>query len=112
MPLGEGLENLWNYPLHVNCGPKLFHPKSAANVLICKKKNTLKNSLLEFSCSYAYISNNIVNTFVKIVRDPRKQCPNCIRYNTITRAWCKTIVTTSFYIRSYNSFAPSPRKTV
>jgi len=38
MPLGEGLENLWNYPLYVNCGPKLFHPKSAANVLICKKK--------------------------------------------------------------------------
>jgi len=27
----------------------------------------------------------------------------------ISRAWCKTIVTTSFYIRSYNSFAPSPR---
>ena len=25
------------------------------------------------------------------------------------RAWCKTIVTISFYIRSYNSFAPSPR---
>ena len=25
------------------------------------------------------------------------------------RSWCKTIVTTSFYIRSYNSFAPSPR---
>ena len=25
------------------------------------------------------------------------------------RAWCKTIVTTSFYIRSYNSFASSPR---
>ena len=23
----------------------------------------------------------------------------------IMRAWCKTIVTTSFYIRSYNSFA-------
>jgi len=28
----------------------------------------------------------------------------------ITRAWCKTIVTTSF--RSYNSFAPSPRDAV
>ena len=28
---------------------------------------------------------------------------------SIARAWCKTIVTTSFYIRSYNSFAPSPR---
>jgi len=27
----------------------------------------------------------------------------------IARAWCKTIVTTSFYIRSYNSFAPSPQ---
>jgi len=29
----------------------------------------------------------------------------------ISRAWCKTIVhvTTSFYIRRYNSFAPSPR---
>jgi len=29
---------------------------------------------------------------------------------TISRAWCKTIVTTctSFYIGSYNSFAPSP----
>jgi len=27
----------------------------------------------------------------------------------ISRAWCKTIVTTSFYIRSCNSFAPSPR---
>jgi len=27
----------------------------------------------------------------------------------ISRAWCKTIVTTSFYIRSYNNFAPSPR---
>ena len=26
----------------------------------------------------------------------------------IARAWCKTIVTTSFYIRSYNSFTPSP----
>jgi len=25
------------------------------------------------------------------------------------RAWCKTIVTTSFYIRSYNGFAPSTR---
>ena len=30
----------------------------------------------------------------------------------ISRAWCKTIVTTSFYIRSYNSFAPSPRYAV
>jgi len=29
-----------------------------------------------------------------------------------SRAWCKTIVTTSFYIRSYNSFAPSPQNTV
>ena len=28
---------------------------------------------------------------------------------TVSRAWCKTIVTTSFYIRSYNSFAPSPQ---
>jgi len=28
---------------------------------------------------------------------------------SISRAWCKTIVTTSFYIMSYNSFAPSPR---
>jgi len=28
---------------------------------------------------------------------------------TQSRAWCKTIVTTSFYVRSYNSFAPSPR---
>jgi len=30
------------------------------------------------------------------------------------RAWCKTFVTTSFYIRSYcnNSFAPSPRKAI
>jgi len=27
----------------------------------------------------------------------------------ILRAWCKTIVTTLFYIRSYNSFATSPR---
>ena len=27
--------------------------------------------------------------------------------NIISRDWCKTIVTTSFYIRSYNSFAPS-----
>jgi len=27
------------------------------------------------------------------------------------RAWCKSIVTTSLYIRSYNSFAPSPRFT-
>jgi len=31
---------------------------------------------------------------------------------TKSRAWCKTIVTTSFYIRSYNSFAPSPRNTL
>ena len=31
------------------------------------------------------------------------------RFNCISRAWCKTIGTTSFYIRSYNSFAPSPR---
>ena len=31
------------------------------------------------------------------------------RYYYISRAWCKTIVTTSFYIRTYNSFAPSPR---
>jgi len=29
-----------------------------------------------------------------------------------SRVWCKTIVTTSFYIRSYNSFAPSPRHAV
>jgi len=28
---------------------------------------------------------------------------------SLSRAWCKTMVTTSFYIRSYNSFAPSPR---
>jgi len=28
---------------------------------------------------------------------------------TISRTWCKTIITTSFYIRSYNSFAPIPR---
>ena len=28
---------------------------------------------------------------------------------TVSRAWCKAIVTTSFYKRSYNSFAPSPR---
>jgi len=27
----------------------------------------------------------------------------------MSRVWCKTIVTTSFYIRSFNSFAPSPR---
>ena len=26
-----------------------------------------------------------------------------------SRAWCKTNVTTAFYIRIYNSFAPSPR---
>jgi len=26
-----------------------------------------------------------------------------------SRAWCKTTVTTLFYIRRYNSFAPSPR---
>jgi len=26
-----------------------------------------------------------------------------------SRAWCKTVITTSFYIRRYNSFAPSPR---
>ena len=32
-----------------------------------------------------------------------------ISYNINSRAWCKTIVTTSFYIRSYNSFAPSPQ---
>ena len=30
-------------------------------------------------------------------------------YNSTPKAWCKTIVTTSFYIRSYISFAPSPR---
>ena len=32
---------------------------------------------------------------------------NTENYNS--RAWYKTIVITSFYIRSYNSFAPSPR---
>ena len=31
-----------------------------------------------------------------------------LQYNNL-RAWCKTIVTNSFYIRSYNSFAPIPR---
>jgi len=30
------------------------------------------------------------------------------KQNSKSRAWCKTIVTTSFYIRSYNSFAPIP----
>ena len=29
-----------------------------------------------------------------------------------SRAWCKTIVTTSFYIRSCNSFAPSTRNVI
>ena len=29
--------------------------------------------------------------------------------NITSRAWCKTIVTTLFYILSYNSFAPDPR---
>jgi len=28
---------------------------------------------------------------------------------SVSRAWCKTIVTSSFYIRSYNSFALSHR---
>jgi len=28
---------------------------------------------------------------------------------SIRRAWCKTILTTFFYITSYNSFAPSLR---
>jgi len=27
---------------------------------------------------------------------------------SVSRAWCKTIVTMLFYITSYNSFAPSP----
>ena len=35
--------------------------------------------------------------------------PVCNCKKTVSRAWCKTIVTTTFYIRSYNSFAPSPR---
>jgi len=44
--------------------------------------------------------------------------PYCSNVSTFTliksasRAWCKTIVTTSFYIRSYNSFAPSPLHTI
>jgi len=29
-----------------------------------------------------------------------------------SRTWCKTIVTTSFYIRTCNSFAPSPQNMV
>ena len=51
--------------------------------------------------------------------EPRKLCSHKITWlyglhvmanvMTISRAWCKTIITTSFYIRSYNSFAPSPR---
>jgi len=32
-----------------------------------------------------------------------------LRCDCDSRTWCKTIVTTSFYIRSYNSFAPNPR---
>jgi len=32
--------------------------------------------------------------------------------DSISRAWCKNNVTTSFYIRSYNSFAPNPRYAV
>ena len=29
-------------------------------------------------------------------------------YKRKPRAWCKTIVTTLFYITSYNNYAPSP----
>ena len=40
-------------------------------------------------------------------------CIQCIKMQeSKSRAWCKTIVTTSFYIRSYNSFAPSPRNII
>ena len=36
------------------------------------------------------------------------QFPQLVRYaERNSRAWCKTIVTTLFYIRRYNSFAPS-----
>jgi len=38
--------------------------------------------------------------------------PKFTLIKSASRAWCKTIVTTSFYIRSYNSFAPSPRHTI
>ena len=31
-----------------------------------------------------------------------------VSHESILRAWCKTIVTTLFYIISYNSLAPSP----
>ena len=31
------------------------------------------------------------------------------RIYSSSRVWCKPVVTTFFYITSYNSFAPSPR---
>jgi len=38
------------------------------------------------------------------------QCTNTgYTYTYMSRAWCKTIVTTLFRITSYNSFAPSPQ---
>ena len=37
---------------------------------------------------------------------------NSIKYTCIVGGWCKTIAFTLFYITTYNSFAPSPRKRV
>jgi len=37
---------------------------------------------------------------------------NIIFKENKSKAWCKTIVTTIFYIKRYNSFAPSPRNAV
>jgi len=61
--------------------------------------------LLSGCITLFFVHMNQHNSVLNIMEDK----PYSIWVLLISRAWCKTIVTTSFYIRSYNSFAPSPR---
>jgi len=53
--------------------------------------------------------NSVNRKYMYMIRKINRSIDAMHRRESVSRAWCKTIVTTSFYIRSYNSFAPSPQ---
>jgi len=75
------------------------------NTGLFKQTNTLHVSLFCFKQHLFETSYNFINIYVCL--DVEWKCSRASINKP--RAWCKTIVTTSFYIRTYDSFAPSPR---
>ena len=81
--------------------------------LIAIKKCTLcqKSKTMKYISNYIDInSSSLLIIFCLIAFSTGRD--NIITICSDLRSWCKTIVTTLFYISSYNIFAPSPQYVV